>query len=58
MAKVQFRSYQGLSDLMLIRDLVEENLSEPYSIFTYHYFLQEYPQLTFTVGLASSPPHA
>lgn len=51
MTEVQVRSYQGLAELSSIRDLVEETLSEPYSVFTYHYFLQEYPQLTFTVIL-------
>lgn len=59
MTEVQIRSYQGLSELYSIRDLVEETLSEPYSVFTYHYFLQDYPQLTFTVHLPRKPirPH-
>jgi peptide alpha-N-acetyltransferase len=31
--------------------LVDEELSEPYSIFTYRYFVYIWPQLTFLVRL-------
>lgn len=31
-----------------IISLIEKDLSEPYSIFTYHYFVQEHPHLCRT----------
>ena len=32
-----------------ITSLISEELSEPYSVFTYRYFLNQWPQLTFLV---------
>lgn len=40
-----YRLYQNTKDLDKIRKLIEDNLSEPYSSFTYHYFLHYFPQL-------------
>ncbi|GJD10445.1 N-alpha-acetyltransferase 30 [Galdieria sulphuraria] len=42
---VFYRSYQGEEDLPYIRALIDKDLSEPYSIFTYRYFLNQWPQL-------------
>ena len=36
-------------DLNLIREFIGPHLSEPYTIFTYYYFLTYYPHLTFSV---------
>ncbi len=44
MSRVQYRDEH---DLPIIQDLVGSELSEPYSIFTYRYFLQQWPQLSF-----------
>lgn len=40
-----YRSYRGEEDLPCIRALIDKDLSEPYSIFTYRYFLNQWPQL-------------
>lgn len=48
---VQYRGYAGLADLDLIGNLIRMTLSEPYSIWTYHYFLQDFPYLCHTVSL-------
>ncbi|KAK9861103.1 hypothetical protein WJX84_009583 [Apatococcus fuscideae] len=40
-----YRQYRGEEDLHLVRGLIDVELSEPYSIFTYKYFLHHWPQL-------------
>lgn len=35
-------------NLPLVMNLIENDLSEPYSIFTYHYFLEDHPHLCLT----------
>jgi peptide alpha-N-acetyltransferase len=47
--EVQFRQYLGEEDLPTVMGLVDTELSEPYSIFTYRYFLNQWPQLCFLV---------
>jgi N-alpha-acetyltransferase 30 len=47
MADFEFVNYQGEHQLKDIMDLVGEDLSEPYSIFTYRYFLNNWPHLCF-----------
>ena len=39
--------YSGEADLPLAMSLVDAELSEPYSIFTYRYFLRNWPHLCF-----------
>ncbi|GAQ89761.1 peptide alpha-N-acetyltransferase [Klebsormidium nitens] len=46
-SEVQFRQYLGEEDLPTVMGLVDTELSEPYSIFTYRYFLNQWPQLCF-----------
>lgn len=41
--------YQGEQHLPAIMRMMEESLSEPYSIFTYRYFLASWPQFCFVV---------
>jgi peptide alpha-N-acetyltransferase len=41
--------YQDENDLPIIMNLIDNELSEPYSIFTYRYFLINWPQLCFLV---------
>ncbi|XP_059669918.1 N-alpha-acetyltransferase MAK3 isoform X1 [Cornus florida] len=45
--KIEYVSYGGEHHLPLIMGLVDEELSEPYSIFTYRYFVYLWPQLSF-----------
>ncbi|KAL3526219.1 hypothetical protein ACH5RR_014591 [Cinchona calisaya] len=44
---VEYVSYGGEHHLPLIMNLVDQELSEPYSIFTYRYFVYLWPQLSF-----------
>ncbi|XP_047310514.1 N-alpha-acetyltransferase MAK3 [Impatiens glandulifera] len=45
--EIEYQSYGGEHHLPIIMRLVDEELSEPYSIFTYRYFVYLWPQLTF-----------
>jgi hypothetical protein len=62
--EIAYVSYGGEQHLPLVMSLVDEELSEPYSIFTYRYFVYLWPQLTFLVraspalslSLSLSPP--
>ncbi|KAJ3671805.1 hypothetical protein LUZ60_007884 [Juncus effusus] len=45
--EVKYVSYGGEQHLPLVMSLVDEELSEPYSIFTYRYFVYLWPNLTF-----------
>ncbi|CAO2149096.1 unnamed protein product [Urochloa humidicola] len=45
--EITYMSYGGEQHLPLVMSLVDAELSEPYSIFTYRYFVYLWPQLTF-----------
>lgn len=56
--EITYVSYGGEQHLPLVMSLVDAELSEPYSIFTYRYFVYLWPQLTFLVrarSLSSAP---
>ncbi|KAJ7279030.1 acyl-CoA N-acyltransferase [Mycena rebaudengoi] len=44
---VIYRQYSGEADLPYIMDLVQSELSEPYVIYTFRYFLHQWPHLAF-----------
>ncbi|CAL1372990.1 unnamed protein product [Linum trigynum] len=46
-SEIEYVSYAGEHHLPLIMSLVDQELSEPYSIFTYRYFVYLWPQLCF-----------
>ena len=48
-SEIEYISYGGEHHLPLIMNLVDQELSEPYSIFTYRYFVYLWPQLSFLV---------
>ncbi|EJU00603.1 acyl-CoA N-acyltransferase [Dacryopinax primogenitus] len=52
---ITYRPYAGPSDLPAIIHLVETELSEPYVIYTYRYFLDGWPHLAY-MAETSSPP--
>lgn len=54
MAEIVYRPYIGESDLPHIMSLVQTELSEPYVIYTYRYFLHQWPQLAFLAIPAGS----
>jgi GNAT superfamily N-acetyltransferase len=39
--------YKNEHDLPIAMDLIDKTLSEPYSVFTYRYFLQQWPNLCY-----------
>eukprot|EP01025_Chloroclados_australasicus_P017507 TRINITY_DN1893_c0_g1_i3.p2 TRINITY_DN1893_c0_g1~~TRINITY_DN1893_c0_g1_i3.p2 ORF type:complete len:199 (-),score=24.24 TRINITY_DN1893_c0_g1_i3:521-1117(-) len=45
----QFKQYGGESDLGHVMSLIDNELSEPYTVFTYRYFLHNWPNLCFLV---------
>ncbi|KAF4568328.1 N-alpha-acetyltransferase mak3 [Pleurotus pulmonarius] len=47
MAGIMYRQYAGESDLPHIMSLVQNELSEPYVVYTYRYFLHQWPHLAF-----------
>lgn len=49
---VEYEDERQLSDIM---SLVDRDLSEPYSIFTYRYFLHNWPGLCFMVRKELTP---
>lgn len=53
-SEVEYVSYGGEHHLPLIMSLVDQELSEPYSIFTYRYFVYLWPQLSFLVPFSST----
>eukprot|EP00455_Lapot_gusevi_P020747 TRINITY_DN21945_c0_g1_i1.p1 TRINITY_DN21945_c0_g1~~TRINITY_DN21945_c0_g1_i1.p1 ORF type:complete len:206 (-),score=33.43 TRINITY_DN21945_c0_g1_i1:32-580(-) len=44
---IEYVTYKGETQLPLIQNLIEKDLSEPYSVFTYRYFLNNWPELCF-----------
>ncbi|KAJ3353627.1 N-alpha-acetyltransferase 30 [Allomyces javanicus] len=42
-----FHAFQGEHQLPEIMGMIEKDLSEPYSVYTYRFFLHAWPQLTF-----------
>ncbi|KAK3003362.1 hypothetical protein RJ639_020182 [Escallonia herrerae] len=46
-SEIEYVSYGGEHHLPLIMSLVDQELSEPYSIFTYRYFVYLWPNLSF-----------
>ncbi|KAI0087608.1 Hsp70 protein-domain-containing protein [Irpex rosettiformis] len=54
MASIVYRNYMGESDLPHIMALVQHELSEPYVIYTYRYFLHQWPHLSYLAFPAGS----
>ncbi|GAA99454.1 uncharacterized protein L969DRAFT_47197 [Mixia osmundae IAM 14324] len=51
---IQFRFYAG--ELDAVQRLIETELSEPYTVYVYHYFLRTWPQLCLLAYDMSSEP--
>ena len=51
MSKIEFVDYGGESDLSDVIALIEKDLSEPYSIFTYRYFINNWSRLCINVRI-------
>jgi len=53
---ISYRAYQGEEDLEAITKLVDEELSEPYNLYTYRYFLDEWSVRLASLSLSSLSP--
>lgn len=47
---IEIVPYTDEEQLTLLIPLIEKDLSEPYSIYTYRYFLHNWPQLCYLVS--------
>ncbi|VDB90295.1 unnamed protein product [Peniophora sp. CBMAI 1063] len=54
-SEIIYRSYEGEADLPNIISLVQSELSEPYVVYTYRYFLRQWPHLSFLAFAPDSP---
>lgn len=51
MSTIEYKQYESELQLPSIIHLIENDLSEPYSIYTYRYFIHNWPNLCFLVCL-------
>lgn len=48
--KVEFIQYENELQMPMIMKIIQKDLSEPYSIYTYRYFIHNWPKLCFLVS--------
>jgi hypothetical protein len=48
---IKYVQYKDETQMPLIMNLITKDLSEPYSIYTYRYFIHNWPYLCFLVGV-------
>ena len=53
--RIEFRTFESEEDLQTIIKMIERELSEPYPIYTYRYFVQKWPQLTMMAYKKDDP---
>ena len=53
MTGIRYEPYEGEYQLEEMVPLIETDLSEPYSIYTYRFFLKQWPDLCFLVNFKS-----
>ena len=49
--RIEYRNFETEEDLLTVISLIEKELSEPYPIYTYRYFLQKFPDHTIMAFL-------
>ena len=49
-SSIKYVEYQDETQMPLIMNLITKDLSEPYSVYTYRYFIHNWPYLCFLVG--------
>lgn len=47
--ELRYNLFSNIDELEIMIKMIESELSEPYSIFTYRYFLHNWPKLCFLV---------
>ncbi|BGP24660.1 peptide alpha-N-acetyltransferase [Rhodotorula toruloides] len=45
--EITYRAFRGEEDMDVLVELVDDELSEPYNLYTYRYFLDDWPHLCF-----------
>jgi len=50
-SKIKYIVYESERQMESIMQLITKDLSEPYSIYTYRYFIHNWPKLCFLVGI-------
>jgi peptide alpha-N-acetyltransferase len=53
--EICFRTIDSEKDLLTVMEMMIRDLSEPYPIYTYRYFVQKWPNLCFLAYLKSNP---
>lgn len=48
--KIDFVQYESELQMPMIMKIIQKDLSEPYSIYTYRYFIHNWPKLCFLVS--------
>lgn len=49
--KIEFIQYENELQMPMIMKIIQKDLSEPYSIYTYRYFIHNWPKLCFLVSI-------
>lgn len=49
--QVEYVNYENETQMAAIMSLIQKDLSEPYSIYTYRYFIHNWPHLCFLVSI-------
>lgn len=50
---IKYVQYANEDQLHLVVDLIKKDLSEPYSVFTYRYFINNWPDLCILVSVGA-----
>ena len=53
--EICFRTYEGEADLQIVMDAMIRDLSEPYPVYTYRYFVHKWPELCLLAYRKSDP---
>ena len=53
--EIEFRTFSTERDLLTIISMIEKELSEPYPIYTYRYFVQKWPELCMLAYFKEKP---
>lgn len=48
-SELKYSIFSNIDELDVMIKMIESELSEPYSIFTYRYFIQNWPNLCYLV---------
>ena len=48
-SELKYSTFSNIDELDVMIKMIESELSEPYSIFTYRYFIQNWPNLCYLV---------